>query len=145
MMDNAIYSLNKNEFTIWKKDVALQSPNGLFVEGDHMIVGSWGTIKEGFSTSVFGNLKTVSLKTREITSLGNGTPVANLDGVESDGKGNYFVTDWMLGGLYKINPTGKFQKLLDLKPGSADIGVIDEDNLLLIPMFHEGEVYAYHY
>jgi hypothetical protein len=59
------------------------------------VVGSWGEMTDRFETEVPGHLKVVDFETMEVQSLGDGTPVGNLDRVEPDGPGNYLVSDWM--------------------------------------------------
>lgn len=143
MMGDTIYRLADGKLTAWVKDSGLQSPNGLMVQGDNLIVASWGVLKEGFTTSVSGHMKSVSLETGAISSLGDGTPVGNLDGLEPDGKGAYLVTDWMAGGLYRIAASGKADLLLDLNQGSADHEYIASRRLAIIPMMMDGTVVAY--
>jgi sugar lactone lactonase YvrE len=143
MMDDAIYRLDGNVFELWLKSPALENPNGLTVEGDELRVAAWGVMTDGFATKVPGHLKSVSIQTKTITSLGSGTPVGNLDGLEPDGRGNYLVTDWMAGGLYRIAPTGEAELLLDLNQGSADLLVLDSGRLVIIPMMMDGTVRAY--
>ncbi len=143
MLDNAIYRLDGNVFELWLKSPDLEYPNGLTVEGDELRVAAWGVMTDGFATKVPGHLKTVSITSKTITSLGSGTPVGNLDGLEPDGRGNYLVTDWLAGGLYRIAPTGEAELLLDLNPGSADLLVLDAGRLVIIPMMIDGTVRAY--
>jgi sugar lactone lactonase YvrE len=143
MLDNAIYRLGDGAFSLWLKDDALQYPNGLLVEKGRLVVGAWGVMTDGFATDVPGHLKTVDLKTKIIASLGSGEAIGNLDGVESDGKGNYFVSDWFRGGLFRIKTSGEAERLLTLEQGSADIGVIPAKNLVLVPMMKNGTVRAY--
>lgn len=120
MMTDTIYRLHQNNFKAWLTDKRLQAPNGLYAERDHLVVGSWGIIREGFSTKTPGHLTQVSLSDKSIASLGNGKPVGNLDGVEPDRQGNYYVTDWMAGKLFHIKPSGEFDVLLELEQGTAD-------------------------
>ena len=143
MLTQSIYQLASGQFSLWLKDDALESPNGLYIEDGQLVVGSWGNMTDGFSTEIAGHLKTVSLDTKAITSLGNGSPVGNLDGVESDGKGNFYVTDWLSGGLHLINKQGNAKKIIALPQGSADLDVVLEKNLLIIPMMMDGNVFAY--
>jgi sugar lactone lactonase YvrE len=143
MMGDTIYRLADGKLTAWVKDSALQSPNGLMVQGDILLVASWGVLTEGFATSTVGHMKSVSLKTGAVASLGDGTPIGNLDGLEADGSGAYLVTDWMAGGLYRIAASGKADLLLDLNQGSADHEFIESKRLAIIPMMMDGTVVAY--
>ena len=97
---------------------------------------------DGFATEIPGHLKSISLKDKSITSLG-GTPIGNLDGVESDGKNGYYVTDWMVGKLYQINKAGDATLLLELEQGMADHEVLIEQKLILLPMMKNDKILAY--
>lgn len=143
MVTNTIHKLADGEFSTWLQSEALESPNGLHIQGDKMIVGSWGKMTDGFATEVPGHLKTISIADMTIESLGDGTPVGNLDGVEPDGKGNYLVTDWMNGKLFRIEPSGSATEILALEQGSADIGMLADEGLILIPMMMNGKLVAY--
>ncbi len=142
MFLNRIHYLHNDQFNIWLESPELENPNGLHVEGDNLILGAWGVMKEGFATEIPGHLKSISMKDKSIVSLG-GNPIGNLDGVESDGNNGYYVTDWMNGKLYQINKTGEARLLLTLKQGMADHEVILEKNLILLPMMKNDKVLAY--
>jgi DNA-binding beta-propeller fold protein YncE len=141
MFTDKIHRLSGDTFSVWVSSAKLEKPNGLFVEGDTLIVGSWGVMTDGFATETPGHLKTIDLKTKKISSLGNQTPAGNLDGVEPDGKGNYFVTDWLNGKLLHITPEGDSTTLLVLGQGSADHTVVD--NLVIIPMMLDGNITSF--
>lgn len=143
MSTNSIYCLCNGQFEKWLRDAELMNPNGLFAEENRLVVGSWGIIKEGFSTSTAGHLKAVSYTDKTITSLGDGQPVGNLDGVESDGDRGYYVTDWMAGKLFHFDATGKVQELMQLKQGSADHAYLVDHQLLLIPMMNDNQLKAF--
>lgn len=144
MLTDTIYRLANGKFDVWLHDAALEFPNGLLVEGDNLIVASWGKMTDGFATDIAGHLKTIDIASKKIQSLGNKTPVGNLDGLESDGKGNYLVTDWMIGKLFHIMPSGDSTTLLDLEPGSADLTVLPKQKLVIIPIMMSNDILAYH-
>jgi len=142
-LTNTIYRLSGSSFNIWLQNKQLEAPNGLLIEGDQLIIGSWGVMTDGFATEVSGHLKTVDIASKKITSLGDQTPTGNLDGVEADGEGNYYVTDWLNGKLLHIQPTGTSTTLLKLDQGSADQTVLLDQGLIIIPMMLSGNVSAY--
>ncbi len=143
MFTDTIYTLSGEKLEIFVQGNELTGPNGLLVEGNKLVVASWGKIKEGFETETPGDLNTVDLSSKKISTLGDGTPVGHLDGIEPDEFGAYLVTDWMVGGLYRIKPSGEAELLLDLNQGSADLGVIPEKKLAIVPMMNDGSVVAY--
>ncbi len=143
MFGNSVYRLSNNKLEMWVQGNDIPGPNGLMVEGDDLLIATWGVIAEGFSTSTAGHLKKVSLSSQAVSSLGNGSVVGNLDGLEPDGHGSYYVTDWMAGSLYKIHSSGNADMLLDLNQGSADHEYIQSKKLIVIPMMLDGKIVAY--
>jgi sugar lactone lactonase YvrE len=142
-LTNTLYRLADDKFEVWLQTDELEVPNGLLVEGNQLIVASWGHMTDGFSTTVSGHLKTINLDNKQVQSLGDKSPVGNLDGLEADGNGNYFATDWVAGKLLHITPTGSSSTLIVLENGSADHAVLPEDGLIIIPMMLSGTVVAY--
>ena len=82
-------------------------------------------------------------KDKTIKSIGDGSSVGNLDGVEADNDGGFYVTDWMNGKLLHIEYTGEVTVLLDLPQGSADHEFIMEKNLILIPLMKDNKLISY--
>jgi len=141
---DTIYRLNKfGQLTTWLYTPELQAPNGLHIENDQLIVGSWGLPTDGWAADVVGHLKSVSLKTKEIKSIGNGSPVGNIDGLKNDGNGDYFVTDWVAGKLLQVQRDGSFNVLLELTQGTADFELIHAKKMIIIPMMLEGKLLAF--
>lgn len=140
---NTLHRLSGGTFEAWVVDEELENPNGLLVEGENLIVGAWGKMKEDFSTEVPGHLKTVALSDGSINDLGDGQSIGNLDGVESDGQGNYYATDWMAGTLMYVTASGEAEVLLELGQGSADLEVVASEGLVVIPMMKDGKLVAY--
>lgn len=145
MVMNRIHKLDDDsgEFIIWLESAELENPNGLLVENDRLLVGAWGVMTDGFATDTPGHLKAVSMKDKSITSIGDGSPVGNLDGVEIDIDGDYYVTDWMAGKLFHIESDGTVEELLVLNQGMADLEYILEHDLILLPMMKDNTLLAY--
>lgn len=144
MLDGAIYKIEGGGIEQWLKGGGIDNPNGVLATEDGLVIGSWGVMTgEGFATDPDGHLKMVSYDDKSVTSIGSGEPVGNLDGVEPDGSGGYYVTDWVNGALLHFDAEGNHEQLLDLNQGSADLGMIPDENLLLVPMMMDGTVVAY--
>jgi sugar lactone lactonase YvrE len=143
MLMNRIHVLAGKDFSIWLESDELEAPNGLHFTEDDIILGSWGVMTDGFATAVPGHLKRISLKTKNISSIGDGSSVGNLDGVEGNDEVGFYVTDWMNGKLFHISSTGEVKELLSLKQGSADHEFIIEKDLMFIPMMNDNIMYAY--
>ena len=144
MFTDTIYRLNTSgHLTTWLYSPKLEAPNGLHYEKGQIIVGSWGHPTDGFAPAVVGHLKTIALKNKEIKSLGNAKPVGTLDGVESDGNGGYFVSDWVGGNLLHIKADGNFKVLEKLSQGAADHEVIHDKKILIMPLMNDGKLVAF--
>lgn len=141
---DSIYRLNQfGQLPLWFYSPQL-APNGLHYdnERDSIVVGSWGAVMEGWGTpKLQGNLKNISLHSKEIKDLGR-KPIGNLDGVESDGDGAYYVTDWSGGKLYLVKSNGRYKVLNEVGKGAADHEVILEKDMIIIPIMTEGKVIA---
>lgn len=143
MLANRIYLLSGNTLSIWIESDDLEAPNGLDVVGDDVVLGAWGKLTDGFATAVPGHLKRISIKDKSITSIGDGSSVGNMDGVEVDKDGGFYVTDWMNGKVFHISSTGEAKEILSLKQGSADHEFIIEKDLMFIPMMNDNIMYGY--
>ena len=140
---DAIYRLQEGIFEIWLQTPELKNPNGLLVDDGKLIVGSWGVMNEDFTTDIPGHLIVIDLESKSISDIGDGSPLGNLDGVESDGTGNYYVTDWMAGKMFHVGPNGDYTTILELELGSADHDVIVDQNMIIIPMMQNDVVVSY--
>jgi hypothetical protein len=143
MLTDTIWVLENGRLSPWLQNEALESPNGLLVEDGRIVVGTWGRMTDGPRTKVPGHLKAVDLRTRQVASLGDPAPVGNIDGVAPDGRGGYFLTDWLTGGLFHATAQGEATRLLPLAHGSADLTALLDRKLLVVPMAADGTVVAY--
>ena len=143
MFTNTIWRLNGDSLGVMLASPKLEGPNGLLVEGDKLIVGSWGVLTgNGFETSSDGYLQSVNRTTNALEPRFAPVPFANIDGVVADGKGGYIVSDWAHGNVYKVSATGEATLWLLLEQGSADIA-IGPAKRLLVPMMLNNELRAY--
>ena len=138
-------SNNNASLQVWLQSPELNGPNGLYVDNTNnkLIVVSFGALsKPG------GSIKVVDLQNRTINSLGKeGTavPIGGLDGIEADSTGrHYYVTDNAGGKLYIVNSNGTGYETLDLqKRGTADLGIILDQDMIIIPMIQDNKLEAY--
>jgi len=131
--NSVLYKLVQKKMTVWLKGPEVSQPNGLYVEKNKLILGNSGD----------GTLKEIDLDTQKINiiaKIGSG-----IDGVQSDGKGNYFISDWS-GKTSYVSSSGQVTVLMDTtdqKINSADIEYIESKKILLIPTFFDNRVVAY--
>lgn len=144
MIAEKIYVLEDGNLSVLAQGDALQHPNGITMHDGKLLVAPWGLdLQDDFSTKTGGHLITVNVETGSVSPLGSGDPVGNLDGLEPDGKGNWIVSDWIAGAVYRIADDGTSMMLLDLDMGSADLEFIPDQSLLIVPMMLNNTLVAY--
>lgn len=139
---NTIWRLKDGTFEPWLKSDELNGPNGLLVDGNTLVVASFGTLPEGDKDGKMGTLAFVSLADKSIKKLRGGA-IGNLDGLLLLAPGQYVVSDWPKGGLYFISSGGNAEQVVDLNQGSADIAWGPEKNVVLIPLMKDNALAAY--
>lgn len=124
-----ILTLKDEAVSLWKSDII--NPNGVFVEDDRILIAS----KNGKFTAYHKDTKAPSILCEGI---------AKADGIELMNSGNYLVSDWT-GELFLIKnntPTS----ILSTKENNiqtADIGLIKDENIVLVPTFFNNKLVAY--
>lgn len=144
MLASRIYAVKDGKATVFAEGEQLEYPNGLFAEGERLVVAGWGSKPAAdFTTKVPGNLYSLDLKTKQKTLITK-QPVGNLDGVEQEARGGYIVTDYLAGKLIQIAPTGESRVVRTFKPGLADHTFLyAQGDILIAPHMNENTVAAY--
>lgn len=136
---NRIYALEGDALTVWLESEELDHPNGLDVADGKLYVAGWGRgLREDGGTDAPGRLIAVDLATKAVTPLT--APLGNLDGLRSDGRGGWLVTDFLAGRLLRIDAQGDAAELADLDAGSADLEFLPDQGVALIPIMLGGKV-----
>jgi len=138
-----IYQFHNGKVSIFDEGEHLESPNGLLVKGNELIVAGWGTgMASDWSAKVPGRLYAIHLKTKK-KRLITKKPLGNLDGVEIADNGRYLVSDWRAGKVYEVTLEGQSRLILDGFKGAADIGYVPKRRLLIVPRMLEDRIDAY--
>lgn len=140
---NTIWTLQDGQLRTWLRNDGLNGPNGLAVEGDAMIVASFGKIPKEGEPEVRGQLWEAPLSGDSFRGVGDGRPVGWLDGLVPLGGGRYFVTDYVKGSIYVISADGSFETLAELGPGAADAGFDPTTRTAFVPQNREGKLIAF--
>ncbi|CAN7226631.1 SMP-30/gluconolactonase/LRE family protein [Mesorhizobium sp. LjRoot246] len=141
MLADAIYRIDGERPELFVKDATLASPNGVFADGNRLIVASWGKgIRPDFSTAEPGGLLSVDIASKVVSPLPGAQKFADLDGVVAIGD-TIYATAYMTGTLYRYQAGAAPEAVAHFKPGSADIGT-DGKSILYVPLMNEGEVAA---
>ena len=144
MLANKIYAIKDGKATVFAEGEQLEYPNGLFVEGERLVVGGWGSKPAAdFTTKVPGHLYSLDLKTKQKTLITK-QPLGNIDGVEQEARGGYLVTDYLAGKLIQVSQTGESRVVRTFKPGLADHTFLyAQGDILIAPHMNENMVAAY--
>jgi hypothetical protein len=132
---NRIYCVAEGECEVWMEGGPIDRPNGLLFHDGCLLVGTSGD----------GCLKSINLADRSVTTLASFGNGAIMDGVRSDGQGNFIVSDFY-GRVFQVTPTGEKTKILDRTAPQrfcADFEYIPEKNLLIIPSLYDNRWTAY--
>ena len=155
MLDNKIYKVSPSGATFTPPSVYLEgeellkNPNGLLIDKGELIVGQWGPgIKSDFSSQELGSLIRFNVNVTNPGSLkGRFTTIAakfgNIDGVERLDQTSFIVSDFLSGKISKVAENGKVSTLLALTSGTADIDVIPERKIVLVPHMNNSTLTAY--
>lgn len=133
---NSIFKLDQTgEVESWLSSPELEKPNGLFVTPDFILVAAWGEEQNG-------NILKIDRSTKEISSISR-EGIGNMDGIQSKGSGEYFISDWATGKIYSFDMNGNLKEVLTSEKSSGDILYLEDENKLYLPMNHQNELWIY--
>lgn len=131
MAKGSVYKLSQGKITEWIPAGTFESPNGLYYLDGMIYLGAKGKIV---------SIDPESLETETMTTFDGG-----VDGLEIDRNGNFIFSDWS-GKVQKVRKGEKPEVLFnttDNKINAADIHLIRDENILLVPTFFDNRVMAY--
>jgi len=130
---NKIHKLSATgELTTWIEGEELGGPNGLFFDGDKIMLATFGR----------GDLSAIALENPEVMLVADSIPGG--DGVEKVGE-DFLVSNWN-GEVFYVYSDGDIAKMIDTKEAganAADIEFIEKDMTVLVPTFFGNQVVAY--
>lgn len=139
-----IYRYDGKEVTVFAEGDDLECPNGLLIDDGKLIVAAWGKITKPdvAGTDVPGKLFSLDLSTKKREVI-TPKPLGNLDGLEADGGGNYLVSDWVAGRVYRVGADGKPIGIIAGVKGAADFAYIGDLHMLVLPGMQENALYGF--
>ncbi|MFK7827246.1 MAG: hypothetical protein AB8G05_24090 [Oligoflexales bacterium] len=142
MFNGKVYQIAKKKVSVFLTASALKElPNGLYIQGNNLFIASWGREidKTTFATKKSGRLLKVNLDNKNITPLTK--EFGNLDGLEMTSSGDFLVSDWVHGKIFKVNQKGEVSLIHQGKQGLADIGLVRGTNSIIVPQMLENKAY----
>lgn len=143
---NRIYRLDQDRKPeIWLEGEQLQNPNGLVVDGDHLVIATWGPMTDPatFAVKHPGTVLRAHLASKALEPLGDGKPIASFDGIVKAGD-DYFATDWPGGRLLRISKTGEVREVLTGFHQLADLGFQPTGRILGMPVMSDNRLILLH-
>ena len=140
---DTISVLQDGQMKTWLRSDRLNGPNGLAIEGDVMVVGSFGKPASPGQEAVPGFLVEAPLSGDSTRTLGDGSPVGAIDGLAPIGGGKYLATDYIKGGLLLIDSSGSFETLAPLPSGTADLSWDPATRTAFVPQNKQGKLTAF--
>ncbi len=160
-----VYSVKDGKAAIFVEgEDAVETPNGLLVDGNRLIVGSMGRGAFGPPPSqgaggaqgaegaqagrgrggapAGGRLFAFDLTTKARTVITQ-EPIGGIDGIESDGRGGYLVTDVFGSRLLHVAASGTVRPILQFTAAGADFGYIAARQIAVVPYLFGNSVAAY--
>ena len=128
---STIHKLRKGVLSVFHVDTSLGGTNGISIDSNRLHIAGYQS----------GNVYMMSLDDQAVEKFATGIPSG--DGIEKYRDG-WIVTNWN-GEIYHVDNMGTVNMLMDTKQrmNSADIEVIEDKNLLLVPTFYANKIVAY--
>jgi len=128
----------------------IETPNGVLVDGNRLIVGTMGApaaqgargVQGAQSAPAGGRLIAFDLRTKARTEI-TPQPIGGIDGIESDGRGGFLVTDVFGMRLLHVSASGAARTLLQFTAAGADFGYIASRQIAVVPFLFGNSVAAY--
>jgi hypothetical protein len=139
---NRIYRLGRHRKPeVWLESERLENPNGLIVDGDNLVIATWGpmTDPKTFAVKHPGTILRANLQSRRLTPLGNGAPIASFDGIIKVGH-DYYATDWPNGRLLRISKAGVLKEVLTGFFQLADLGYDPKSKTIAMPVMSDNRL-----
>lgn len=117
---SAVYRLDDGALKAWARDEALQYANGVFADDQYLYVAGY-------------YLRRIELETRGIEPFGDDERLIDLESIETDGRGGFFVTRIGEQPIAHVSADGAVTDVLERSVFTADIDYVVDRNMLIAP------------
>ena len=138
MLSSKIFQYRDKRFTLYAAGDALESPSGLVVAAERLIVAAWG-LTDDYTTKVPGRF--IAIEKRKPRAISKS--VGNLYGLTSDGAKGWLATDFATGRVLYFTETKEPRELLRLSKGIGGIEFVASRQLLIVAEVTENRISAF--
>jgi outer membrane protein assembly factor BamB len=136
MRAHRLWKLENGKVEKLHENTPLSMPNGLLYEKGNLMIGNGD-----------GILYRYNLATKNFNKIAEGmaTETRGIDGIQADGKGGYFVTEWV-GKLWHVAADGQKKLLRNTvaeKINAADLTYLPKKKVLYLPTFIHNRLIAF--
>ncbi|MGR7814361.1 carboxymuconolactone decarboxylase family protein [Lacinutrix undariae] len=135
-----IFTLENNKLVVWFQTSEIMHPNGLFVDGNSLVIANFGSeLSLSLTPEKFGSMYKVNLKDKTSTMIKSSYQLGTLDGLAAV-KDGYLVTGGTVSDLFFINNDTR-KRVGTFPKGLADISI--EGNTLYAPILFSNKIEAF--
>lgn len=135
-----IFTLENNKLVVWFQAPEIMHPNGLFVDGDSLVIANFGTeLSLSLTADKYGSMYKVNLKDKTFSMLKSTYQLGALDGLAVVKEG-YLVTGGTVSDLFFVNDSTR-RKIGTFPKGLADISI--QGNTLYAPILFSDKIESF--
>ncbi|AKD05121.1 gluconolaconase [Pontibacter korlensis] len=131
--EHRLYVLRNGRLTTWINNTKGKRPNGIFIQGNRMIVAFSGSAQ----------VMLLDPETKRFSEWVDDVKAA--DGIDATGDGTYLISSWS-GEIFYVDAQNRKWSLLNTSSqnmNTADIDYVEQRGLLLVPTYNDNRVVAY--
>lgn len=129
------------EIKPWFLHESLVRPNGIRFIANHLIVAAGQPGIDDPGRERF--LHKISMTRKRTTIASERFPLGNLDGVEPDNRGGYFVTSGRDGEIMHVGVDGRVVVLLKINTNASDLAYVPNHDIIILPLSRASGVMAF--
>ena len=136
-----VYALKDDTLSVWLDKGKVGRPNGLYAAADHLVIAAGdGNAKKPHKARY---LQLAQYDDKAIRPWQGTEGMGRLDGLQPDGKGGFFVTEFRKGELMHVAADGRVVTLANPGEGTADFSFDQKRNVIFLPVMGSNELIAY--
>ncbi|NIJ45483.1 quinol monooxygenase YgiN [Wenyingzhuangia heitensis] len=137
-----IFKLKDDKLALWLHSGQFPVPNGVLIDGNHLVVGSIGAeMSPNLTPAQYGSLFKINLVDKSVEVIKLAEKMGALDGVVKF-KNGIIASDPMHGKIFYVTNYKK-ELICDFAGSNADIGIDADAQILYVPSLFHNKIGAY--